>query len=305
MEKSFHRLVLSQSMKYSIGTTYEGKNFQYLKEVIPYVNHIEISPDSIANKKNGSTCINAEALTQLRWIENETDIEILLHGVGMSIGSYNGYSMEYMSLLDELLREINGIRWHSEHLAYTMVNGENIGTMLALPRTDEVIEMICKRIETIQNKYKIPFLLENVISMLPSPSCDYSEAAFLNKITSLTGCGLILDVYNLECDQSNFDLDVEQFLEELNLNTVYEIHLAGGTTDSEFNFKMDIHSQLVEASTLELAKRIINTNRSNVKAITFEILEEFIENHGTAAIINELKKLNLIFNNYEFGIITK
>lgn len=103
--------------------------------------------------------------------------------------------------------------------------------MLALPRTDEVIDMICKRIEIIQKRYQTPFLLENVISMLPPSECNYSEAGFLNKITGLTGCGLVLDVYNLECDQYNFKLDIDAFLEELNLNSVCEIHLAGGNTD--------------------------------------------------------------------------
>lgn len=217
----------------------------------------------------------------------------------MSIGSYDGYSKEYMLLLDQLFSDLHNISWHSEHLAYTRVDGENLGTMLTLPRTVEVVEMICERVDFIQNKYKVPFLLENVISMLPSPDSDYSEAAFLNKITSVTGCGLILDVYNIECDQVHFNLQVEPFLEELNLNTIYEIHLAGGITDHEFNFQMDIHSQMVEASTFELTKKVINSKRSNVKAITFEILEEFIENHGSAAIINELKKINLIFNEYD------
>ncbi len=32
-------------MNYSIGTTYEGKNFTYLKEITPFVRHIEVSPD--------------------------------------------------------------------------------------------------------------------------------------------------------------------------------------------------------------------------------------------------------------------
>lgn len=41
----------SQAMNYSIGTTYEGKHFDYLKEIIPYVHHIEVSPDSITVKK--------------------------------------------------------------------------------------------------------------------------------------------------------------------------------------------------------------------------------------------------------------
>lgn len=67
---------------------------------------------------------------------------------------------------------------------------------------------------------------------------------------------------------------------------------------------MDIHSQLIETSTCELAKRIIDTDRCAVKAITFEILEEFIENHGSTAIIHELNKLNHSFNIYEPGTIT-
>ena len=294
----------SLCMRYSIGTTYEGKNFKYLQEILPYVNHIEVSPDSIAVKRNGRIQINPEALGQLKWVLAETDIDILLHGVGMSIGSYDGYSADYMYLLDELFSELTRIRWHSEHLAYTKVKGENLGTMLALPRTEEVINMICWRIETIQKKYKVPFLLENVISMLPPASCDYSEAGFLNKITSLTGCGLVLDVYNLECDQFNFNLDVDEFLETLNLKTVYEMHLAGGNTDAQFNFKMDIHSQLVESPTLELAKKVLSAPGSEVKAITFEILEEFIDNHGSAAIINQLKRLQLTFNNYEPRVVT-
>jgi uncharacterized protein (UPF0276 family) len=283
-------------MNYSIGTTYEGKNFKYLTEIIPFVNHIEVSPDSIAHKKNGIVSIDETALKQLKWIDNTTDISILLHGVGLSIGSYDCYSKDYIKLLDELFGKLNHIPWHSEHLAYTMVNGENLGTMLTLPKTDEVLDMICTRVDAIQKKYKRLFLLENVISMLPSPACKYSDAAFLNKITSQTGCGLILDVYNLQCDASNFSLDVNSFLEELNLNVVYEMHLAGGATDAELNFKMDIHSQLLAGSTIELAQTIIDKNPINLKAITFEMLEEFIAHHGSVAIINELDKLSEIFN---------
>lgn len=69
-------------MKYSIGTTYEGKNLGYLKEVSQHVNHIEISPDSLAGKRNGRVAINPGSIQHLKWLEGETDIEILIHGVG-------------------------------------------------------------------------------------------------------------------------------------------------------------------------------------------------------------------------------
>lgn len=285
-------------MKYAIGTTYEGKNLDYLNQIIPFVQYIEVSPDSIAQKKAGKIIIEKDALNQLHWLQKNTDVEILIHGVGLSIGSYDGWSQPYIGLLDELFRELK-IKWHSEHLAYTMVNGENIGGMLTLPRTDETIEMVCKRIDKIQRRFKVPFLMENVISMLPESSTQYSEAAFLNKITNLTGCGLILDVYNLECDQVNFDLDVNNFLEELNLDYIKELHLAGGLYDTEFNFQMDIHAGTIAGSTIELTSKILEKNPKNLEAITFEILEEFIPQIGTTQIINEIRKLNALFNKHE------
>lgn len=285
-------------MKYAIGTTYEGKNFDYLNQIIPFVQYIEVSPDSIAHKKAGKIIIEKDALNQLHWLQKNTDVEILIHGVGLSIGSYDGWSQPYIGLLDELFRELK-IKWHSEHLAYIMVNGENIGGMLTLPRTDETIEMVCERIDKIQCRFKVPFLMENVISMLPESSTQYSEAAFLNKITNLTGCGLILDVYNLECDQVNFDLDVNNFLEELNLDYIKELHLAGGLYDTEFNFQMDIHAGTIAGSTIELTSKILEKNPKNLEAITFEILEEFIPQIGATQILNEITKLNALFNKHE------
>src|SRR5256885_6489417 len=100
-------------------------------------------------------------MQQLKWA-TDNNITLLIHGVGLSIGSYDGYASEYIDLLDQLFSELK-IKWHSEHLAYTKVNGENVGTMLTLPKTDEAVDMICRRVDSIQNKYKVPFLLENVI----------------------------------------------------------------------------------------------------------------------------------------------
>ena len=83
-----------------------------------------------------------------------------------------------------------------------MVDGENLGTMLALPKTRQALDMICERVEMIQARYRLPFLLENIVHILPDYPGDYSEAGFLNAISEQTDCSLLLDVYNLECDAS-------------------------------------------------------------------------------------------------------
>ncbi|OCX50908.1 hypothetical protein BEL04_19490 [Mucilaginibacter sp. PPCGB 2223] len=282
-------------MKYAIGTTYEGKDFDYLQEIIPYVKHIEVSPDSISAYNQGRVTINESSLQHLLWMQENSDADLLLHGVGLSIGSYDGYSKDYINILSELFSNL-AVKWHSEHLAYTMVNGENLGTMLTLPHTDEVITMVCRRIDAIQSKFKVPFLMENVISMLPNPDEQYNEAQFLNKITHLTGCGLILDVYNLQCDEKNFGLNLDGFFDELDLDPVHELHLAGGLYDTEYDFQMDIHAHLTAGSTIALAQTITRKQPKNLQNITFEILEEFIPQVGTTKIIAHLKLLDTLFN---------
>jgi uncharacterized protein len=175
---------------------------------------------------------------------------MIVHGVGLSIGSHDGWCERYLHLLDQLFEQVE-IAWHSEHLAYTMVDGEILGTMLTLPRTEKVLNMVCDRITTLQQRYHAPFLLEHAISLLPEFEGDYSQAGFLNALTERTGCGLILDAYNLECDAYNQSLDIASFLAELRLEHVREIHLANGV--NYHGFQLDVHSRPTRQCTIALA----------------------------------------------------
>src|SRR6266702_2963915 len=100
--------------------------------------------------------------------------------------------------------------------------------MLALPRTEYALDMVCERVCAIQDRYGMPFLLENIVHVLPDFPGEYSNAAFLNELTARTGCGLLVDVYNLQCDAHNHGLDVSAFLAELDFTKVREIHVACG-----------------------------------------------------------------------------
>ncbi len=189
-------------------TTYEGHNTEYLEHILPFVEYIEVTPDAMAQYKNEEIILHETSLADLKSLGANT--RIIVHGVGLSIGSYEGYSQYYIRLLDTLFEQLN-VSWHSEHLAYTTVNGEHLGTMLALPKTDQVLDMICERVSALQTRYGLPFLLENVVHLLPDFPGTYSEAGFLNALTERTGCGLLLDVYNLECDAQNNKFDINAF----------------------------------------------------------------------------------------------
>jgi uncharacterized protein (UPF0276 family) len=269
----------------ALATTYEGVGNDLLERIVPLVDYLEIPPDSIARSHAGRASLRPELLDQIASVSSQ--VGLIVHGIGLSIGSFDQWNEPYLQLLDEFFSRFRP-RWHSEHLGFTTVGGENIGTMLALPRTEAMLDLVCERIRRIQERYRVPFLIEHIIHLLPDAPANYTEAAFLNEITARTGCGLILDAYNLECDQHNFGFDLCGFLEELNLAPVREIHVAGGFKHE--GFQLDIHSQPTADSTLELALDILG-QCPNLEVVTYELLKEAIPNLGHDGICAELMRI--------------
>jgi len=218
----------------------------------------------------GQARLDGQAVAELSALGSELDV--VVHGTGLSIASYDGWWDGYLHLLDELLERVPA-RWHSEHLGYTRVNGEFLGTMLPVPRTEQMLDLLVDRVTAIQERYALPFLLENVVHLLPDYPAEYSEAAFLNALTHATGCGLLLDVYNLRCDEANYGFDVAAFLDELDLDAVVEVHVAGGVEHG--GFTLDVHSRETQDETLQLAVTTLS-RAPNVGLVTYELLDEAV-----------------------------
>ncbi|MEO1259757.1 MAG: DUF692 family multinuclear iron-containing protein [Bacteroidota bacterium] len=274
----------------SLCTTYDAHDPDLLAGIMPLVEFLEITPDSIAISKNGKTKLHPMILEDLK--EAASELKLLAHGVGLSIASFEGYSEAYIDLLGQLQQEVE-LYWHSEHLGYTTVDHENLNTMLAVPRSRDMLDLLIKRICEIQGRFGIPFLLENIVHLLPDYHPEYSDAEFLNILSQETGCGLILDLYNLECDAFNYGFDVSGFLKELNMNAVREIHLAGGVQHK--GFQLDIHSGIVARSTLDLTHTVLN-RENNIEVITYEILPQAVNTYGHQMVIDELGRLSDEFN---------
>jgi uncharacterized protein len=269
----------------ALAATYNGGDAELLERIVPLVDVIEVSPDAIARSDGRCARLSPEAVAELTAIC--PDVRLVAHGVGLSIGSFDRWQEGYLHLVDELAERVD-LDWHSEHLGFTAVDGEDIGTMLPLPRTQEALDLVCERVLAVQARYGIPFLLEHVISLVPDPPASCSPAAFLNEIAARTGCGLILDAYNLACDEFNQGLDIPAFLAELDLSAVVELHLAGGVRHA--GFQLDVHSRRTQDSTLALGLAIIS-RAPNLRIVTFEYLKDAVELIGRDAICAELCRI--------------
>jgi uncharacterized protein (UPF0276 family) len=175
------------------------------------------------------------------------------------------------------------------------VDGEHLGIMLAMPKTEEALDLVCERVRTMQERYRLPFLLENIVHVIPDFPGDYSDAGFLNALTERTGCGLILDVYNLECDAHNHGLNIPEFLDELDPTNVRELHVACGVEHN--GFLLDVHSQLTRESTVDLAQYATKQLTTNAEVVVYEFMPEAVPGLGHAAIAEELRRLRARFGN--------
>jgi uncharacterized protein (UPF0276 family) len=269
-----------------LGVSYEGRDPALLEQMLPHVDFIEVTPETIAEVNGDDIVLSQEVLAELKNIDKE--VRIIVHGVSLSIGSHDGWAPTYLHLLDDLLEQVD-VAWHSEHLGYTKVDGEHLGIMLAMPKTEEALELISRRVLAIQQRYGIPFLLENIVHVIPDSPGGYSDAGFLNAITAETGCGLILDIYNLECDEHNHGLDIPTFFDELNGEHVRELHVACGVVHN--GFMLDVHSRLTRPRTVTLAQQAIREVAANAEVLVYEFMPEAVPGLGHAAIGRELAQL--------------
>jgi uncharacterized protein (UPF0276 family) len=235
--------------------------------------------------ESGEAVIPKETLILLADLAKQ--VTIVIHGVGLSIGTVQGWNTTYFRLLDQIL-DVVPVGWHSEHLGFTHVKGHFTGAMLSLPRTQEALDLVVERIGLIRERYPLPFLLENIVNLLPDPPAQMTEATFLDQITRQTGCELLLDVYNLRCNAHNQDYDLADFLEYIDLSRVREIHIAGGVERA--GLMLDVHSRRSHVETLNQLAKLLPLC-PNTKAVVYEVMSQAVPTLGYPAWADELCEL--------------
>jgi uncharacterized protein len=89
------------------------------------------------------------------------------------------------------------------------------------------LDLLCERVERVQDTLRRQILLENVSSYVRFCDDAMSEAQFMAALAGRSGCALLLDVNNLYVNQCNHGEDALAAIEAIAPGSVKEIHLAG------------------------------------------------------------------------------
>ncbi len=226
------------------------------------------------------------ALTEIDWFEALSDnylapggrprsvlhkarehFPIVLHGVGMSLGSTDPLDEEYLRRLAALIDEIEPAMV-SDHLAWSGVGGRFGHDLYPLPMTEQAVRHVAERIARVQDRLGRRILVENISSYAELATSTLDEADFVAAVVDLADCGLLLDVNNVFVSAHNHGFDPRAYILRMPRGRVGQIHLAGHSKRGEM--LLDTHDQPVRDEVWELYRLAVETHGAAATLIEWD-----------------------------------
>ncbi|RZS43625.1 hypothetical protein EV193_102606 [Herbihabitans rhizosphaerae] len=164
-----------------------------------------------------------ESLRVLR----ERGVPVLPHAVSLSLGGAEPLDTQRVEHLAAVARLVDA-PLVSDHVCFVRAGGLDSGHLMPLPRTREALDVLVANVKTAQSIVDTPFALENIAALLEWPDAELTEARFLSELVERTDCLLLIDVANLYANARNLGTDPAAMLDELPLERLAYVHVAGG-----------------------------------------------------------------------------
>jgi uncharacterized protein len=220
---------------------------------------------------------------------------IVLHGIGLSICSAEFFDEEYACNLIDLAKRFDS-PWISDHLAFSRVgtgHEVNAAITLPVPYDREVLDLLVPRVRFMLERLGRPVLLENNVYYFRYPGQELSEEEFLNELCATAGSGILLDLHNLYTNSVNHGFPATDYLANLAMENVTEIHIAGGVP--MMGFHTDSHTGPVLEPVWELLEHAIPL-ATNLRGVTFEFHESSYRMLGESGILDHVDHARSIVN---------
>ncbi|WP_433405020.1 DUF692 domain-containing protein [Streptomyces sp. CA-146814] len=193
-----------------------------------------------------------EALTGIDWVEavaenlcadhlpdslvrlRERGVTVVPHGVSLGLGGADRPDAERLAGL-AARAELLGTPLVTEHIAFVRAGGPltasprlEAGHLLPVPRTWDALEVLCENVRIAQDSLPVPLALENIAALVSWPDEELTEGQFLAELVERTGVRLLIDVANLHTNHVNLGQDPAKALDELPVEAIAYVHVAGG-----------------------------------------------------------------------------
>ncbi len=220
----------------------------------------------------------------------------IVHGVGSPVGSPRRPPAAGVA---RFVRDVTALdaAWASEHLSFNRASdagGDFTAGFLLPPRqTKAAAREIAATVREFSAQLAVPFAIETGVNYLRPRSDEMSDGAFMTAIAEAADCGILLDLHNLWCNELNGRQRVDDFLAELSLDRVIEVHVAGG--ERRNNYWIDAHCGAAPDPVLQIAAKVL-PDLKELRALVFEIMPDYVPLFGIDNVRREIEKLRRLWD---------
>jgi uncharacterized protein (UPF0276 family) len=174
---------------------------------------------------------------------------ITSHGLSLSIGSPEELDMAFLKKVKSFLKEYK-VEIYSEHLSFSKCDNAHVYDLLPIPFREDAVRHVAERIKRVQDYLGRQIAIENVSYYTPV-AAEMDEATFITQIANEADCKLLLDVNNVYVNAFNHNYNSKTFIENLPLERVAYIHMAGHTKVAP-DLIIDTHGEAIIDPVYEL-----------------------------------------------------
>ncbi|MGZ4693192.1 MAG: multinuclear nonheme iron-dependent oxidase, partial [Acidimicrobiales bacterium] len=217
---------------------------------------------------------------------------VLAHGVTSPVGGSQPPSADMARLFAESVRRL-GAQLASEHLSFNRASGDDgpFGSAFFLPprQTPGGVEAAVAAIAALRADLDVPFSFETPVSYLQPRADEIPDGAFVAAVAEAADCGILLDLHNIWTNERNGRQSAREYLAQLPLERVSEVHLAGGLERD--GFWLDAHSGGLAPELEALAAEVL-PQLPELRVVVYEILPEFVVPRGERALRPVLERIH-------------
>jgi uncharacterized protein len=264
------------------------------EQVHDLVDVIEVEPQTMWRPRDDGGWDLVEPA--FAWVEG-LGVPALVHGVGFPVGGCEPPDPRGVALTAACAARLRAAHW-SEHLSFNraVVAGRGIDTGFLLPpaQTAAGVAAAAGHVAAYRAAAPLPFLVETGVNYLRPRPGELSDGAYIAGVAEQGDCGILLDLHNLWANQRNGRQPVAEVLDELPLDRVLEVHLAGGFEAG--GYYLDAHAGPPAGELLDLAASVM-PRLPNVRAVIFEAVPEAVITLGAGGLRDVLTTLHRLCDN--------
>lgn len=224
-----------------------GLRYPYYEEVLETdlnLGWLEVHPE---NYFGGG--VHRHFLSKIR-----RNYQLSLHAVGLSLGASQPVCENHLRQFKELIDIYQPFNV-SDHASWSASGNAHLNDLLPLPYTQESLDMLARNVGQTQDFFERGILVENPSTYVNFAGNEMSEYEFMNRLSDMTGCGILLDINNIFVQAHNHGFDPFEYIDNIAPEKVGEMHLAGHIereVEGGETILIDTHNQHVRGEVWDL-----------------------------------------------------